>query len=491
MIFKLFNRRNGGIPWGGYRVPRSDAVLHFLVLGKTRSGKSLTMKALMRHALERGEAALIYDASGDIIPDIARYASDSNPLMILNPFDSRCWYWAIEEDIQSDSDAEAFAAALVPEPKSAGQSTDEFFRGNAAGVLAAVLTVLSRRRRENSNHHWNLRDAVNLALDRDRLISFLRHYSDTEAVLGHLRSERTLSDVLATVQVNIRPLKPIAASWNHVESANPERRFSFDDWARTGKGIVVLGTNEKSPAPLVSANRLVFERACGALLSRKTRFNQSPDAPLTWVFIDECALMGRDLPRLSELVSRGAKFGVALVLATQSIEGFRQAYGGPDAADGILAQTHHLAVFNSSYVTAEWCSQQFGHADRLRASYARSHGENGSDSTTVHSQREFRVPPEAVQDLPLVRPSKPLVGFYTAPSYQAGVVYRQSLPWRHIIKLQPAPNSEPALVEMPPHALQLGALAGDDLSRLGLHSGVDLLDFIDDEIGDDEGSSQF
>lgn len=473
------SKRDPGIPWGGLRVPRSQAILHFLLLGQLRSGKSLSLKAVIRYALERGDSALVYDASADIIPELTRYATDQNPLVNLNPFDSRCHYWSISSDVTSDEDAQAFARALIPAAARGSSGNDEFFRNSAVRVLSSVVSVLARRQADNDSCKWNLRDVVTVSLDLELLRPLLAQYSDTRGALAHLQ-EKALSDVMATVHASVQDIIGAAAAFDFVEHSDPDRSFSFDSWSKEGSGIVVLSTNEKSPSPLVALNRVLFERASGALLSRTQRFNQTDGAKLTWLFIDEAALLGSALPRLGECITRGGKYGVATVLATQSVEDFYQAYGGPDPGDGILGQPHHRAAFKCSYRTSEWCAQQFGQHQRHRVSISHSHGESSQDSVSIQPAREYRVPPEAIQSLPVVSKGRPLIGFYQAPSFQSGLVFRQRLPWKHIIGLQPRtdPTTE-CLVKMPSQALRIRPFTAEDTSRLGIvANAADVLDSI-------------
>lgn len=80
-----------GITWGGLRIPSKFATSHFMVVGTTGSGKTVTIQMLMKEVLQSvgtgtDHRALIYDAKQDIASQIPSMGIPGK-VFTLNPFD--------------------------------------------------------------------------------------------------------------------------------------------------------------------------------------------------------------------------------------------------------------------------------------------------------------------------------------------------------------------------------------------------------------------
>src|SRR5262245_66601618 len=93
-----------GVFWGGVYLPLSEATSHFMCLGATGSGKSLTMRLLMQRVLPSIGAgsdsrALVYDAKQDALPLLHAICPHAR-IRTTNSFDPRGVAWDLAADIR-------------------------------------------------------------------------------------------------------------------------------------------------------------------------------------------------------------------------------------------------------------------------------------------------------------------------------------------------------------------------------------------------------
>ena len=105
-----------GVEIGGIRVSRQIEPQHFLLVGAPGSGKSTAIRRMLRQIEERGQTAVVLDPECEYLPEFYRPARGD---LILNPLDARCPSWSPWWELKPGSeamDAEALAAALIPDP---------------------------------------------------------------------------------------------------------------------------------------------------------------------------------------------------------------------------------------------------------------------------------------------------------------------------------------------------------------------------------------
>lgn len=119
-----------GISIGDMRTPRRHERQHFLISGAPGTGKSTAIRSILRQVAQRGEIAVVLDPECEYVPEF--YHPERGDL-ILNPLDVRCPSWSPWSELMPGSeamDAEALAAALVPDPPNTFSQggADFFFR---------------------------------------------------------------------------------------------------------------------------------------------------------------------------------------------------------------------------------------------------------------------------------------------------------------------------------------------------------------------------
>jgi type IV secretory pathway TraG/TraD family ATPase VirD4 len=432
-----------GITWGGLKIPSKAATSHFMVVGTTGSGKTITLRLLMQEALRSigtgaDHRALIYDAKQDVVSQLAGMDL-SCEIYTLNPFDDRGVAWDIAADVSDPATALQVASILIPPDK---HSNQPFFVDAAQNLLYGVLLAFIRK-----GPKWRFADVVRAMQSPATIREILCSSSETQHIVERFwGNENTLANVMATVATKMTAYEPIAAMWEkafldgakssksspspagpragspHAFSTNPQM-ISLTHWVKDNgpqNCILILGNNEKARKPLDAINQVIFRRVSELLLDEP---NDPDDTRRSWVFLDEAAEAGR-LDGLSSLLAKGRSKGTCVVLGFQDIEGLREVYG-EKITNALTGQCNNKAFLRlESPPTAEWATKIFGsyeaieqrRSDTTTSGYAPG-GSSSSQSTTFAEQYVKR---EAVMEsefylLPVTNPQNGLSGYYIVP----------------------------------------------------------------------------
>ena len=413
-----------GITWGGLRIPSRAATSHFMVIGTTGSGKTVTLRLLMQEVLQPigkgGDCrALIYDAKQDIVSQLAGMGL-SCEIKTLNPFDSRCAAWDIAKDINEPATALQAAVTLVPPDEG---SSSPFFVDAAQNLLYGVMLAFIVR-----GSDWRFSDLVRALQDPQRLEKILRATPDTAHMATLLfGNKETLNNVMSTVATKMLPYEAIAAMWDKAYTQGAT--VSLEDWIRhrgSANSVLVLGNSEKARLALDTLNQVIFKRVSELVLDQtEDRAGQRR----TWIFLDELAEAGK-LDGLTSLLAKGRSKGACVVVGFQDIEGLRAVYGA-EQTNALTGQCNNKAILRlESPPTGEWASKLFGSYEAIEvrkshttgksrpSSWAAGQGGQDSDSTTYAEQYVKR---EAVLEsefaiIPTTTQENGLTGYYIVPS---------------------------------------------------------------------------
>jgi len=116
-----------------FRIPKKLESSHILLMGDTGSGKSSTIRQILRQLEKRGEAGIVYDPAGEFVQEFYRPERGD---LILNPLDERCPYWDLSAELSYPGTADAIAAAMLPEK----EFEKAFFTDAPRRVLARLLS---------------------------------------------------------------------------------------------------------------------------------------------------------------------------------------------------------------------------------------------------------------------------------------------------------------------------------------------------------------
>lgn len=405
----------GSVSWGGAQLPTSAETSHFLVVGTTGSGKSLTLGLLMREALggaRPGEdrRALIYDAKTEMASFLAELPLDI-PVTLLNPFDGRSAAWDMSADITSPATALQVAATFIPEEQG---SSNRYFTDTARDLLREVMMSFVR-----FSSMWTLRDIILVMRSRERLQEVLERTPEgAELFALHSGDSRAFQSVLSTARSRLAPFEPIAALWHRAKD-----KVSLNDWVR-GEMVLVLGNDEAARTAMDALNQVVFQRATELALRQPNSTSRR-----TWFFLDEVREAGK-LDGLSQLMNKGRSRGCCVALGFQDIHGLKAVYGNEVALE-VVGQCSQKALLRmESEATAKWGSATIGqheHIDVMR-------GRSGWQSSKSEQWRTADlVLPSELLGIKATSMSSGLTGYYLTPHVGA---YRRTLPLSHLLGQQ-------------------------------------------------------
>ena len=357
--------------FGGDDHPRAIGTENFLFYGAAGSGKTLSIKLLMRTVIPLVKVAgsnvraLVYDSKPEYLSCISKMAEEKvdekpqcNRVFNLNPLAEDCVAWDIARDIDEPVAALELASILVPD---SGHESHPFFQNSARQIVYGVTLALHQL----FPYAWTFRSLIAILQDLQTIRDVLEAVPYTKYISAMYlpkENDRLATDMVATIQSNLVPFEIIAACWEHAKG-----KISLQDWLRN-QWVLVLGSSEKNRAALDAVNQLIFTRAVQLLLDKEDNeqgdTTGTTDAPPqakseTWFFLDEIRQMGK-LQKLNALLTKGRSKGACTVFGLQDIDGFSSVYGH-DLVNEILGMTYNKAIFKlNSPASAKWAASLWG-----------------------------------------------------------------------------------------------------------------------------------
>ncbi|QUL37605.1 type IV secretion system DNA-binding domain-containing protein [Erythrobacter sp. JK5] len=358
---------------GSVPVPRRIETRHFAFLGTTGSGKTTALRQMLDGIERRGEAALVYDTSGEFI---AHYYNPARGDIILNPFDARCAFWTPFDEISHPADADRIARQLVSETSS--QDDDVWLETSRILVANMIRSLWA----EKNCSLEALLEALQVK-DKEQLKEWLGHTSSARTFANDAdRATGSVLFMLAKAANLIQFLK--------VEDEG-EDRFDFRDSiakldeCEGAKPWIFVPRKEdyfEASKPLMAC---WLECAASAVLG----LSPSPDRRI-WFVLDELA----DLPRvenLARLLPEGRKFGAAIVLTFQALGQMRNRYGANIAEAMLACCNTKLFLQTVDQETRKWASETIGQCEvELRVATDTLSIGSEVPRTTIATQRQFR-----------------------------------------------------------------------------------------------------
>ncbi len=364
-LSQLRKANEAGINWGGTELPASAATGHFLAVGTTGSGKTVTIKILLNSIIESvgipgtDHRAILFDAKRELYAYLLKIGVDPGIIHTLDPFDERGARWDIAKDITTPAQAKQLAAALVVPPDTKGDNA--YFGDAARRILAGVIDALNYLSEKQVAQgeppmDWRLRDLV-LALRYEEIIThLLKKCPDTHYLIQkYFANEKESRSILSTLDTAISDFNAVAALWEHTTTPP----ISLREWAYNPNGsIILLGWDKEQSEALDPLNRVIFRRLSDILVNQPNS-NQRR----TWVFLDELRLISRGLPGLFELINMGREKGACGVLGVIDIKGLMTSLGDNNAQEITGLCDNVAGLRTRSEPTAKWLAEMFGNAE--------------------------------------------------------------------------------------------------------------------------------
>ncbi|MGH7924382.1 MAG: type IV secretion system DNA-binding domain-containing protein [Candidatus Binatus sp.] len=357
--------------------PRRQEPQHFLISGQPGTGKSTAIRSILRQVERRGEIALVLDPECEYVPEFYRPERGD---LILNPLDVRCPLWSPWWELMPGSDAmdaEALAAALVPDPPNTLNQggADFFFRQSARTLIVGLLAALKSR------------DPADLP----RLLGLPRHQLK-EALKG------TPAEVLIDPGAHEQGAGIVATAFNATSSfrhlpKRAELSWSALEWAHTRHGWLFLSSTEESREAALPLQSVWLDCIVRRLMAADEPRSQ------VWIIADELPVLRRQA-ELETLVVRGRKRGLCAVLGFQAITQLRAIYGHDQTATLAAAPATKLILRTGEAETARWSSAQIGEREVVRREVGQSMNRQNGFTIHPHRQVESAVLPSEIQMLP-------------------------------------------------------------------------------------------
>lgn len=327
---------------GKVPIPTKLETRHMAMIGTTGSGKTTALRQLLDGIEARGEAALVYDTSGEFI---AHYYNPARGDIILNPFDDRCAFWTPFAEIAHPADAARIAHQFITE---ASNHDNDVWLEMARILVANILLELRKK------------DNPTLS---DLLAMFqISTKEDLKERLKDTSSARTFAEDADRATGSVLFMLAKAADliqFLRVEDSGG-KPFAFRDFIqgldrRAGPRPWIFVPRKEdyfeASKPLLAC---WLECAASAVLG----LSPSPDRRI-WFVLDELA----DLPRvdnLARLLPEGRKFGAAVVLTFQALGQMQNRYG-PQIAESMLGCCNtKLFLQTIDAETRQWASDAIG-----------------------------------------------------------------------------------------------------------------------------------
>jgi hypothetical protein len=399
--FVVKNVPSDGYFWAGSKLPFPEACKHFITVGSTGTGKSVTLKLLMQSVFHRfsiddlvKRRALVYDSKTDLVGFLAGVLPLQR-IVILNPFDARFTPWDIASDIRTETDAIEFASIVIPKNE---KESSPYFSDSARALIAGVINCFNAR----SPNVWTFRDLILAFESTERLKGILKH-PRTRHLQDHFRPEndKNYGGVKSTVDTALSLYRPIAAMFASA-TASP---ISLREWVEKDGNVLVMGNHESAREATDTLNRLIFRQLSKFIIGRSGTVKDDE----TWIFLDELREMGV-LSGLRQLLLRGRSKGVAVAMGFQDVEGIYATYGKHEGLELIgAAQNAAILHINATAPgTAQWASEVFSSRRDTVQSSSVNVGETFTTGTSTQLQLVPNVFPIMFTTLPMPIDGKPV-----------------------------------------------------------------------------------
>ena len=202
---------------GKLPIPFKNEVSHFLFMGTTRSGKSVTLNQMIHSILERRRKTgvdhklIIYDLKGEFV---SKWYSEKDILFF--PFDKRSIRYSLFNEIRTDIDFKIIAKSLFEPPRNVSQNMNFFYE--AGGEVFKTGLILLNKEGKKTN-----KDILEFfARDRMKLIEKFKTLPEAlQGTIDYLTDSREAAGVMSTIHEKINFLEYL------IDCDGP---FSFRDY---------------------------------------------------------------------------------------------------------------------------------------------------------------------------------------------------------------------------------------------------------------------
>lgn len=356
-------------------IPSKLENLHFLIGGRTGTGKTVAIKEMLSKIIPRGDRVILTDPNGDFLSHFYKKGDT-----LLNPFDSRSELWSIFNELDVSYDHQRFARSIIP-PSTSTQDAE--WHGYAQLLFAETTKKLFE---ENKRTTKDLVDWLTMKPSED--LAKLLHGTAATGLFDPGAS-RALASVRFIITKHVDPHQ-------HLKPGS----FSLRRWLQDEKGGNLYITWREDMAaslrPLIST---WVDVLCTSILSLPESSTRR-----IWIIIDELASLER-LSSLEDALTKGRKHGLRVVAGLQTTAQLDKLYGRNQAI-GLRSCFSNLLILGgtaSDPQTAEDFSRGLGEREVELQRNSKTRTLRGTQQTQSdqHLKERLILPSEIVELPPL------------------------------------------------------------------------------------------
>lgn len=337
---------------------------HLLATGSPGTGKSTLLWILMSAIRARGDRAICFSPSGDMIEWFYREGKD----VLLNPFDERSPSWNLWGECTMPYHYDMIAAGMIPEPTSG----DPIWNNAARSLVSSLAQTMQQRGSESITDLLRILTSTSM----EQIYEYLKH-TEVAANLDP-KNEKMGASIRSTASIYLAPFKYL----------NPEKeQFNIRQWVEKDAGDDWVFLNAR--ADQLSAVQSVLTTWIEIFTNTLMGLGPSHTRRI-WLIVDELPVLNR-IPSLQPFLANARKYGGCGVIAFQQLSQLEEKYGkqGAQALAGLCATW--ACMRQNDPETAKWVAQSFGQAEYIEPQQGLSYGANDMrDGVNLSTQRKMR-----------------------------------------------------------------------------------------------------
>ena len=358
------------IKLGRVFVPRQIEGRHFLLVGRSGTGKTTLLNQVIERLRERKEKAIIYDVKGDYLS----FFYDPKTDYIFNPLDERSLHWCLFDEIETLADVDSIATSLIP----LSFREDKFWVDAARDVFSSIVYYLFITGQRTNEALWQY-----VSLTEGELLEIMQQAvaqgcEVARRALGYLqgyeKGSKVASDTLST-------MKQYTNCFYYTRHLRND--WSLKKWLSEDGSSFLFITNystlRDTLKPLLS---LLIDLSMKHLLSLPENVERR-----RFIILDEFASLQR-LTSIVQTLEQGRSKGVSIWIALQDLSQLQRVYGDVTAYSIINNANTILAFAVNDPNTTSLLSKIFGEIEILETDESLSMGPSDArDGLTLQRRR--------------------------------------------------------------------------------------------------------
>lgn len=355
------------------------------ILGSQGTGKSMTLKHLLKSIRQAGDRALVYSTKGEFVQAFYDPSKDK----LLMPYDKRNSGWNIYDEIYESYHLDDVVNNLIEEEEGDNNS---YFTHSARNVLKAFLVKESGIARDEGRRP-SIKNIINV-LDgsREGIDKYLKDTPASEYISAD--SKTAGSNIITTLKNYLAPLWEVH---DQGEDCLSIRQWALDEIGTDGQWIHIPSKPDVKEAirPILSLWIAIFISSVLSLPDNRKR--------RIWLILDELPSLNK-MKDLENLMGQCRSKGVCVVLGAQAQSQLVSRYGETSRVSETLASlcaTHVIFRLNDHW-NSEWAEKLLGQMemeDTKESSGFGTHEMRDSQSLNVDVKQKVLVTASEIQNI--------------------------------------------------------------------------------------------